>query len=496
VEVGGVRFWRWVCTVLVVAIIVGVSVAAEVQSSVVDQDTAAEKVTEVVPPEEGELEGAAEIDDPAENTANETEEEPALGEGKSIVTGEEPPAVEGPPEDIMVGKKPETEVPKVVQPLWVHGLTEINPGHNDSNPMWSPSGELIAFERSLGDKQEIIIASPEGTIVQKVYLQLTDDDGMEFFLPGTFEEVSYNSGISWSPGGDRFVVMSNGGAGNYDLYLGAIGRDGTKRLTDHTAKDGLAHWSPVDDQLVFVSGRTGYGDIYLIDLKTRVLRRLTWGDKEYLYPQWSPDGQKIVITYGSNENHDIYLIGDVKDPLGTLKPLTSWAYDDLRPVWSRDGTKIAFYTNYNEKNDPRVWSLAVIAADGSDPSEGEGLAMKVVAMDIIPDVEQGPAWMPDSQGIVYVKNDREAYNPIYIVDTEKKESLLLTTGAKMNHDVTCSVDGTIAFRAQVEQWDHIHIAKVVDSEGKLSFVERKEYETDPSVLPHSCPAGSAGVPST
>ena len=122
--------------------------------------------------------------------------------------------------------------------------------------------------------------------------------------------------------------------------------------------------------------------------------------------------------------------------------------------------------------------------------------MKVVATDIIPDVEQGPAWMPDSHRIVYVKNDRLAYNPIYIVDIGKRASFLLRTGAKMNHDVTCSVEGTIAFRAQVEQWDHIHLAKVGDSEGRFSPLERTEYEMDPSVLPHGCPAGSAGVPST
>ena len=481
----------WACTVLAAAIIVGVAPALEVQSSMVDQDAAAEKVRRAAPPR-----GAAERDEPGENRANETGEEPALGASKPIVTGEEPPPAEELPGSVTVERDSETEVPRVVEPLWIRELTGIEPGHNDSNPVWSPSGKLIAFERSIGDRKEIIIASHAGRIVQKIYLQLADDGGMQFFLPGTFEEVSYNSGISWAPGGDRFVVMSNGGAGNYDLYLGTIGTDGTQRLTEHTAKDGLAHWSPINDHLVFVSGRTGHGDIYLMDLTTHALRRLTRGDKAYLYPQWSPDGQKIAMTHGSNENHDVYLIGDVKDPLGTLKPLTTWPYDDLRPVWSPDGTKIAFYTNYNEENDPKIWSLVVIAADGSDPREGEGLAMKVVARNIIPDVEQGPAWMPDSHRIVYVKNDRQAYNPIYIVDIEKRANFLLRTGAKMNHDVTCSVDGTIAFRAQVEQWDHIHVAKVVDSEGKLSFVERKQYETDPSVLPHGYPAGSAGVPST
>ena len=478
--------------VLVIAVIAGVSFTNEVQSSVAEQDAAAEKSGGAVPPR-----GATERDEPGENTAPKTGGELVPGADKSIVTGEQPSPLEEPPESVTVEKESETEVPKVIEPLWVRELTEINPGHNDSNPVWSPSGELIAFERSIADKKEIIIASPEGTIAQRVYLQpAADDGGMQFLLPDIFEEVSYNSGLSWSPGGDRYVVMSNGGGGNYDLYLGAIGSDDTKRLTQHTAKDGLAHWSPVDDHLVFVSGRTGHGDIYLMDLITRGLRRLTRGDKAYLYPQWSPDGQKIVLTYGSNDNHDIYLIGDVKEPLRTLQPLTTWPYDDLRPVWSPDGTKIAFYTNYNEENDPKVWSLVVIAADGSDPREGEGLAMKVVAMDIIPDVEQGPAWMPDSHRIAYVKNDRQAYNPIHIVDVKKRANFLFKTGAKMNHDVTCSVDGTIAFRAQVEQWDHIHVAKVDNSEGRFSSVEGREYEVDPSVLPHSCPAGSAGVPNT
>jgi Tol biopolymer transport system component len=254
--------------------------------------------------------------------------------------------------------------------------------------------------------------------------------------------------------------MSNGGEGNYDIYLQELGVNAPVRLTDHKEKDGQAHWSPIADRLVFVSGRTGKGDIYLQDLRTRMLTRLTQGSKAYLYPQWSPDGKRLVMMHGSNENHDIILIGDVTRPMESQKKLTTWPYDDLRPIWSPDGKNIAFYSNYNPAGDPKIWSIVVIAADGSDPTEGEELVAKVVAMDVIPDVEVGPAWMPDSSQIIFVKNDRQEYNPIYLADLKEKTVIPLKTDTKMNHDITCSADGTIAFRAQVDQWDQIFVMKL------------------------------------
>ncbi|NIM97570.1 MAG: hypothetical protein GTO24_05630, partial [candidate division Zixibacteria bacterium] len=71
------KFRRWACTVLVLAIIVGMNLATEVQSTVVYQDTVAEEIAEVVP-EEGESGGAVERDEPGENAAPEIGEEPML----------------------------------------------------------------------------------------------------------------------------------------------------------------------------------------------------------------------------------------------------------------------------------------------------------------------------------------------------------------------------------------------------------------------------------
>src|SRR5207302_5335112 len=198
------------------------------------------------------------------------------------------------------------------------------------------------------------------------------------------------------------------------------------------------------------------------EVATRAVTRLTWGGNPYLYPQWSPDGKKIVMSHGSNENHDIYLIEDVLKTGDALKALTGWTYDDLRPVWSPDGRKVAFYSNYSPTGDPGVWAILVVAADGSDPLQGEGLAAKVVATDVVPDVERGPAWMPDNRRIAYVRDERRAYNPIYIADVDSRTSTLVRTGTKMNHDVTCSPSGLIAFRGQVDQWDQVFVAKLKD----------------------------------
>jgi Tol biopolymer transport system component len=356
----------------------------------------------------------------------------------------------------------EPSEPAGIEPEFVRPLVPIARGRNDSNPVWSPAGDMIAFERSRGDDKEIVVVRSSGELVQTIHHQAPAAPGKEqFFFPGVVEQTSYNSGISWSPDGKRFVFMSNAGEGNYDLYLRES--DGRiVRITTDKEKDGHAHWSPAHDRIAFISGRSGQGDVYQLDLAAKTTTRLTPGDAPYLYPQWSPDGKRLAVIQGSNENHDVYILEPGRNPPVPPKPLVTWRYDDLRPVWSPDGKRIAFYTNYNPAGDPKTWAIAVVAADGTDPAEGDGLAARVVASDVVPDVERGPAWMPDSRRIAYVRDERQAYNPIYVTDVDRRTSTPVRTGTKMNHDVTCSASGMIAFRAQVDQWDQMYVAKLKD----------------------------------
>lgn len=415
-------------------------------------------------------------------------------------SSEQQPAVELAGGDHNTGFVEEMQVSPVaiVKPEFVRELGEPVFDHNDSNPNWNQNGGLIGFERAQDKKKEIVITDKEGNQIKKIYYQIDgggtgkDELDLGLFLPGIAEAVSYNSGISWSNDGRSFVFMSNGGEGNYDIYLSSLDSEETLRLTTHKEKDGQPVWSPMADYIAFVSGRSGKADIYLMSIEDRKPVKLTNGKKQFMYPAWSPSGKSLVMIYGDNENHDIVLLDNFSKRIDRIpvpvpaeqkkkskdiqpqyiekiavdsknirqKILVDWKYDDLTPTWSPDGKYIAFYTNYNEQNDPKIWSIAVIKSDGSDISSSGDFSRNIVATNIVPDVEKGPAWYPDSKRIVYVKNEKESYNPINVVDVASKTVTKIDTDTKINHDVSCSADGLIAFRAQVDQWDKIFVTKV------------------------------------
>ncbi len=333
---------------------------------------------------------------------------------------------------------------------------------NEWNPRFSPDGRWLSYERRDGAAQAIFVVplEAEGSPAQRVSsLPPRKELSAEEALLGTGGgDSSFNAQLSFFPDSRRFVFVGNAGTGVYHLYQGSLGGEPTRAITADSKEDGHPAISPDGHWLVYVSARSGVGKLVLRDLTTLAERVLTSGDKVDLFPVWSPDSRSIAYTSGDNDNHDVFLIPDVSAPASVSRQLTSWRYDDLRPVFSPDGTRLAFYSNYSPGHEEKEWSIVTVPADGSGPAKGAALAALTAATNVVKDPEVGPAWLPWGHVLVYARDLKAEWNPIYAVDVDTREEVRLETRTRMNHDLTCSSDGRLAFRAQVASWDDIFVA--------------------------------------
>jgi hypothetical protein len=91
-------------------------------------------------------------------------------------------------------------------------------------------------------------------------------------------------------------------------------------------------WSPVAEQVAFVSTETGNDEIWISNRDGSGVRQLTqdeydWWDK---HPSWSPDGSKIVFWSNRTGNRQIWVM-DTDG--GNLVSLTHTEFNDWNPVW-------------------------------------------------------------------------------------------------------------------------------------------------------------------
>ena len=323
---------------------------------------------------------------------------------------------------------------------------------NESNLSWSENGRYLSYENVSLNKRSIYIRELSGKFQQNLSIQKRSRAN---FLEGLLSPQihSYNSGLTWSKSEQQYAFMSNGGVGEYNIYVGSVS-DEPEVTAQSPSKDGYARWNPIRSELAFVSARSGSGDIYVLDMdqeKTFPVSKSPYPD---LFPEWLPNGQGIVYSSGSSSRHQITLVRRSKtNSWQRAEALTNWSTDNLRPKVSPDGKWVAFYGSTAD-NRWNIYVLPLQVRGALDLDKEKYL----VAEDVIIDLNTGPAWAPEGSQLFYVRRDPDKFNPIYAYNLRSGKSYFINTNTKMNRDLMVSNLGVLSFRAQVGAWDKVFVA--------------------------------------
>jgi Tol biopolymer transport system component len=308
-------------------------------------------------------------------------------------------------------------------PLALAAAKAISPkvDGNCQAPIWSTDGGKLAYEVNFHDKKsvELYVYTP-GTD-KPVRVKPPGGGGSATtagFSGAGGESVAHE--LTWAPAKlGLFVYAGSNPARDYDLYTSQ-----GSPLSPAPGADGNPHWSADGARIVFSSARSGQGDLYLIDIAQtdKPPRQLTsFPLSSELYPRLSPDGRSVVYVGRSAHGENLFVVPDVSAP--SIQRLTDWPHVQTRPTWSPDGKKIAFYST---REDPKRVDLYVTQVGGTPTLVSRGVVMSA----------RGPAWLPDSTGLVYVQDDDERYDPVYQVALATPAApTLVATGTVGNTDL-------------------------------------------------------------
>ena len=218
-----------------------------------------------------------------------------------------------------------------------------NTPDNDIDPIWSPNGKRIAFNRfnNTFSTLEILVMNADGS-------------GVTHIADNAFA-------TAWSPDGKRIAFASNRGGGDEVFVMNADGSGVTQLTHNDFVRDFPTAWSPNGKQILFQSDRDGNTELYVMNVDGTHVTRLTNNpaSDEGDHAGWSPDGKRIVFS-STRDDGLLHIFAMNADGTGVVQ-LTSGPFVDDDPVWSPDGTRIAFHSTRDGGDE----DIFVMNADGT-----------------------------------------------------------------------------------------------------------------------------------
>ncbi len=251
----------------------------------------------------------------------------------------------------------------------------------DSDPLWSPDGTLVAFARTVDGSAQLFVVRADGSGATKI--------GGPMFATGV-------DSVSWSPDSRRVAYI---GDPDERVHVASASGGSDAAISPANQPVDSVAWRP-DGQAVLVRIQDGaLWALATVGLDGSV-HRLTPADGccwEYEAARWSPDGQRIAF-HKSIVGKAIFAI-HVINADGTNDTIVSdRSTHSYAPDWSPDGTRILYYAN-----DGSTERFFVVPADGSSPPVATGPSF----------TDAQRVWAPDGSGILaeFDSSDR-----VYLLD--------------------------------------------------------------------------------
>ena len=215
-------------------------------------------------------------------------------------------------------------------------LTEKSRYSHNIKPVWSPSGDIIAYVTGNEGFLEIVLMSAKtGERIKRVTKR---------FFREKYEEIrtdfsGFGRSLAWASDGDRIAFVAKHHDANYLLEVNIL----TEELTQYFKLDFDNVSSPDYDgsgeRIVFSALKEGQTDLYVIELLTGTVDRLTFDPFNDTHPSWHLTTGEIVYTSERGGKNRLVLINPDR---GTERVLTDGTYNAISPSWTPSGKSILF----------------------------------------------------------------------------------------------------------------------------------------------------------
>lgn len=252
--------------------------------------------------------------------------------------------------------------------LFAKRLTKSKGYVNNVRPVWSPSGDLIAYITNENDFEEIVLISAKDG--SKFY-RLTED-----LYPEEYESIrTSGNGISMSKDGDRIAFIGGKGQKEYLYILNIVTRKLERKIFFGPKFDRCysPSWSPEGDRIVFVGIKDGQPDLYIISLPSSEIEQITDDQFDDNSPTWHPF--KDLVVYSSERNGEYKLVrlnigANSGEPesltrntqhatLNHQSVITYGLRNAVSPAWSPDGQSIIFCSDLE-----KIYDIYIMDAEG------------------------------------------------------------------------------------------------------------------------------------